>query len=71
MNVQLCLEKADYLQIQIFDVQGKLIHVLLRERVKAGKNTFSFSTSPLAAGHYILKVNSAHQELLVQQFQKQ
>jgi hypothetical protein len=71
MNVQLFLEKADYLQFQIFDIQGKLINVLLRERVKAGKSNFSFSTSPLAAGHYILKINSANQELLVQQFQKQ
>ena len=71
INVQLFLEKADNLQFQIFDASGKLVNVLMRERVKAGKSNFSFSTSPLAAGNYILKVNSANQDILVQQFQKQ
>jgi hypothetical protein len=71
MNVELQLDKADYLQFHILDAQGKLVIELLRERVKAGKNNFSFSTSPLSAGHYILRVSSAQQELLVQKFQKQ
>lgn len=71
MNVQLFLDKSDYLQFQLFDANGKLIKELLRERVKAGKNNFSFSTEPLSPGHYVLRVGSSQQEVLVEKFQKQ
>jgi hypothetical protein len=71
MNVQIVLDKADYLQFHILDASGKLVQELLRERVKAGKNNFSFSTTPLAQGNYILRVSSAKQEVFVQKFQKQ
>lgn len=70
MNVQLSIEQAAYLQFQIFDANGKLVNVLLRERVKAGKNNFSFSTAPLAVGNYVLRISSASEDVFVQKFQK-
>jgi hypothetical protein len=51
-------------------MNGKAIKELLRERVKAGKNNFSFSTSPLAVGNYLLRVSSGNQEVFAQKFQK-
>ena len=70
MNIQLVLEKPDYLQFQIFDANGVAVKELLRERVKAGKNNFSFSTTPLAVGNYILRVTSGNKEVFTQKFQK-
>jgi hypothetical protein len=47
-----------------------MVKVLLREKVKAGKNNFSFSTSPLSNGIYFLKVTSSNKEILTQKFIK-
>ncbi|MFA6151075.1 MAG: T9SS type A sorting domain-containing protein [Chitinophagaceae bacterium] len=71
MTVQIVLDKADYLEFQLFDMNGKLVNLLLRERVKKGKNNFSFSTAPLSSGNYVLRVNNAQQEVFAQQFVKQ
>jgi hypothetical protein len=70
MNVTLSLEKTEYLQFEIYDLTGKMVKVLLREKVKAGKNNFSFSTSPLSNGIYFLKVTSSNKEILTQKFIK-
>lgn len=70
MNVTLLLEKVEYLQFEIYDLTGKMVKVLLREKVKAGKNNFSFSTSPLSNGIYFLKVTSSNKEILTQKFIK-
>lgn len=70
MNVTITLDKKDYLQFEVYDITGKLIKVLLRDRVKAGINNFSFSTAPLSNGIYFLKVTSATKEILTQKFVK-
>lgn len=71
MNVSITIEKSDVLKFEVLDITGKLVKLLLQDKVKAGKNNFSFSTTPLANGIYFLKVSSASKEILTQKFVKQ
>ncbi len=70
MHVSITIEKSDILKFEVVDVTGKLVKVLLQDKVKAGKNNFSFSTTPLANGIYFLKITSATKEVLTQKFVK-
>lgn len=71
MNVSITIEKSDVLKFEVLDVTGKLVKVLLQDKVKAGKNNFSFSTTPLANGIYFLKITSASKEILTEKFVRQ
>lgn len=44
------LENSNYLQFNIYDLQGKLVKQLMREYAKEGENQFSFSIASLADG---------------------
>jgi hypothetical protein len=56
-TVEMNLQKPEYLSFEILDVQGRVIHVLLRDWVKVSQNTFSFSTRELNKGVYFLKIS--------------
>lgn len=60
------LEKSNYLQFNIYDLQGKLVKQLMREYAKEGENQFSFSIASLADGIYFLKIEN-EKELIFQQ----
>ncbi len=70
MNVTVTIESSAILQFEVLDVTGKLVKVLLRDKVKAGKNNFSFSTTPLSNGIYFLRVTNSTKEILTQKFVK-
>ncbi len=53
------LDKPEILSFAIFDMKGKLVKFLLEDRIKAGKNRFSFSGKSLARGTYTLRIRSA------------
>ena len=55
-SVDLNLAQPEYLSFELYDQQGKLIAVMLRDWVKVTQNTFSFSTQSLATGVYFLKI---------------
>ncbi len=55
-SVDLNLAKPEYLSFELFDQQGKLVTLLLRDWVKVKQNVFSFSTRDLSKGIYILKI---------------
>ncbi|MES2592561.1 MAG: T9SS type A sorting domain-containing protein [Bacteroidota bacterium] len=71
MNVSIVLEKTDYLQFELVDITGKQIKILLKDKVKEGKNNFSFSTAPLSRGVYFLKVSSGSREIISQKLIKE
>jgi len=71
ITVNITLENSEYLNFEIYDITGRLVKVLLREKTKAGKNNFSFSTTPLSKGVYILKISSATNEVLSQKIIKE
>ncbi len=56
MSVELTLEADAFLDISIWDVEGKRVKTLIRDLVRSGTNRFSLSTSPLAAGTYFLRI---------------
>lgn len=55
-SVELNLSNPEYLSFELYDVQGKLIDVLLRDWVKVKQNTFSFRTTDLKSGIYFLRI---------------
>jgi hypothetical protein len=55
--VEFSLTKPEYLSFELYNSEGKLIDVLLRDWVKVNQNTFSFSTESLSKGIYFLKVS--------------
>jgi hypothetical protein len=56
-SVELHLSKPEYLRFELYDAQGKLVAVLLKDWVKVVDNVFSFRTDHLTKGVYILKIN--------------
>jgi len=49
-------EKGNHTSIQLFDMQGKLVTILIEDRLKPGTNRFSFSTKQLTKGLYLLRI---------------
>lgn len=64
-SVNLLLAKPEYLSFELFDAQGKLVQLLLRDWVKTLDNTFSFSTRDLTPGVYVLKISGNYKTNLV------
>ncbi len=54
IHFEFLLDKEMQVSFQLFDLNGKLIHLLFEEKVRKGKNKFSFDASFLSAGEYIL-----------------
>lgn len=56
VSVEFSLEKAQNMDISLYDAQGRLVKAFIRDKVKAGKNEFSFSTADLPTGIYFLNL---------------
>jgi hypothetical protein len=54
--VEFTLESDAFLDISIWDAQGRVVKTLVRDLVRAGKSRLSFSTGPLANGAYTLRI---------------
>ncbi len=63
MTLELAMESDAFLDISIYDLEGKLVKTLIRDLVRSGKNRFSLSTSPLAAGTYFLRITDGDKVL--------
>lgn len=57
------LEEEQLLNFSLFDMQGRKVATLLNTRAKQGSNDFTFETSPLASGNYILKIVGDKKEI--------
>lgn len=60
MSVEFSIEQAQILRFELYDMNGRLVQLLLEDRIKAGRNQFSFSTAPLPAGVYVLRIAGAN-----------
>jgi hypothetical protein len=67
VNVIFTSPQDGYYDFRIYDIGGKLVTCLLREKVEEGKNRFTFSTSPLKPGIYMLSISSG-QSAFTQKF---
>lgn len=56
-SIDLNLQQAEYLTFELYDAQGKLVVLLLKDWVKVKQNVFSFRTDQLAKGVYVLKIS--------------
>ncbi|MFH1320502.1 MAG: T9SS type A sorting domain-containing protein [Bacteroidota bacterium] len=57
-------------KVFVYDIDGKLVKTFLQEKVKDGYNIFSFSTTTLSAGTYILRIFSSEGKFLVEKIMK-
>jgi len=60
-SVELSLKQPEYLTFELYDAQGRLVKLLLRDLVRSKENVFTFNTQHLTKGVYFLKItgNSA------------
>ena len=70
INYEFEIENEMQLSFEIYDLNGKLIQQLFKERVKIGKNKFSFDASFLATGEYVLLVKGQNNFLQSEFFTK-
>lgn len=71
MSVTFELPEAIMLQLELYDAEGKLVQVLLEDRVKAGINRISFNGELLSTGTYFLVGTSRTERVFSKQIIKQ
>ena len=71
-TVELNNTENQFLIFEIFDAKGGFIKQLFRGMVINGKNEFSFSTSSLSTGNYLIRIaNGRGENIAVKKFVKQ
>ncbi len=68
INIEFTNDVEAYAIFEIIDMRGNNVALLLNERVKTGKNKFSFSTGNLKPGQYILRITRSGERLASQKF---
>ncbi|MGZ5242746.1 MAG: T9SS type A sorting domain-containing protein [Bacteroidia bacterium] len=68
INIEFTNDVSAYATFEIFDMRGNNVALLLNERVKTGKNKFSFSTGNLKPGQYILRITKSGENIVSQKF---
>ncbi len=63
LNIEFALPKKEVLAFSLYDIGGKLVSNLFKDKVKAGTNRFTFNTAPLAAGIYYLSITTSTKTL--------
>jgi hypothetical protein len=59
--------KVQSVRFALYDMNGRLVKVLLEDKVKDGKVKFGFSPGPLSAGIYLLRAEAADGSVLFTQ----
>lgn len=68
VHLEFEMPKAEVLSYSIYDIQGKEIELLMRDKTKQGRNLFTFDASALESGTYFIKVSNAEGFLFTEQF---
>jgi hypothetical protein len=71
IQVEFELTKSTLMNLELVDTQGKLVRLILRDRLKAGKNRLSFNGEFLSPGTYFLIGNSESTQLFSKKLIKQ
>lgn len=56
ISVEFTIAKPEYMSFELYDSQGKLVELLLRDWIKVKENSFQFSLRDVKAGVYFLKI---------------
>jgi hypothetical protein len=59
------------LRFELYDMQGRLVKLLLHDKVKAGTSRFSFNMGTLARGTYLLTIRSDSRQIAGKQIIKE
>ncbi len=56
-NIEFVLPEASFVQLNLFDINGRFIGTLYRNNAISGKNQVSFSTENIPSGAYFIEMN--------------
>ncbi len=70
-NIDIHLSQPEYLSFELFDANGRLVELLLKDWVKTKDNTFSFSLKDVSKGIYFLKITGNHDTVITKKVVKQ
>ena len=65
------LSESELLRLELVDINGRVVRLMLEDRIKAGKNRLSFNGSFLSTGTYFLQARSKSQLLFSKKVIKQ
>lgn len=69
VNVEFDVSNMAEVRAEVYSINGQLVEQLINQRVRAGKNVFSFNLAPFPPGVYIIKLTSGseliHSEKLI------
>ena len=71
VNLNFSLEESGPIQIQIYDISGRLVKVLYNDVAKKGSNLLTFSTQPLQRGMYIIVIRNGDDMIIQEKVIKQ
>ncbi len=57
-NIQFTLYKSDFVKLEIYDVLGNVIDIIVNREVTKGTYNYSYDASALASGVYFCKLNA-------------
>lgn len=57
-SIDIVLPEADKINVQIYDLMGRLIKTVLNEYLNTGKHTLEINTTTFASGIYFFKISS-------------
>ena len=60
-TVRFDVPEVSRVELQVYDVTGKLVETLLNERMTAGQHQYTWQPQELATGTYFLRLNTANQ----------
>ncbi len=63
LTLEFELERPLFMKIELMNMEGKLVRLLLEDRIKAGKNRLSFNDTFLNKGTYLLTGSSGGQAI--------
>jgi hypothetical protein len=66
-NIEFTNDEAQVVKFALYDMNGRMVTVLLEDKVEEGKVKFGFSPAPLAPGIYILRAEAADGKILFRQ----
>jgi hypothetical protein len=71
LEVTFELQESALLRLELVDIEGKLVRLLMEDRIKAGKNRLSFNGSFLTSGTYFINAYSANERVFSKKVIKQ
>jgi len=60
-TVRFDVPEVSRVELQVYDVTGKLVETLINERMTAGEHQYTWQPQELATGTYFLRLNTANQ----------